>query len=262
MLKQFSRKRTLRKHGIDAGIWEKALSQLPVLDGFNAQERMRLWELASLFLHEKSLEPVQGLELNDAMRIDLAAQAVLPILNLGIDWYDGWTSVVLYPDQFATRHEWVDESGLVHSRREVRAGEAWQRGPVVLSWADVAASGKCEGYNTVIHELAHKLDYSSGSVNGCPALHDGMRVRDWRKAFEPAYEDLCRRVDAGENTQIDPYGTEAPAEFFAVTSEYFFEMPDVLKHTYPAVYEQLKQFYRQDPAERLRWQAFSPTTAH
>lgn len=251
MLKQFFRKRTLRRHGIDRQMWQHALSQLPVLDGLDAQERERLWELASLFLHEKSLEPVQGLELTDAMRIDLAAQAALPILNLGFDWYDGWKSLVLYPSEFATRHEWVDDNGLVHSRREVRAGESWQRGPVVLSWADVAASGGCEGYSAVIHELAHKLDYSSGSVNGCPALHEGMRVRDWRAAFEPAYEDLCRRVDAGEETALDPYATEAPEEFFAVTSEYFFEAPEMLKHTYPAVYEQLKQFYRQDPAVRL-----------
>jgi Mlc titration factor MtfA (ptsG expression regulator) len=120
-----------------------------------------------------------------------------------------------------------------------------------LSWADVAASGGCEGYNAVIHELAHKLDYSDGSVNGCPALHEGMRVRDWRAAFEPAYEDLCRRVDAGEETAIDPYAAEAPEEFFAVTSEYFFEQPGLLKQTYPAVYTQMQQFYRQDPASRL-----------
>ncbi|MEZ0238597.1 MAG: zinc-dependent peptidase, partial [Methylophilaceae bacterium] len=87
--------------------------------------------------------------------------------------------------------------------------------------------------------------------NGCPALHDGMRVRDWRAAFEPAYEDLCKRVDRGEETELDPYATEAPEEFFAVMSEHFFETPVLLKREYPAVYEQLTLFYRQDPAERL-----------
>jgi Mlc titration factor MtfA (ptsG expression regulator) len=217
-----------------------------------ADELERLRELASLFLHEKSLEPVHGLVINDAMRIYLATQAALPILNLGADWYDGWKSVVLYPGQFASRQEWMDENGLVHSRREVRSGEAWQRGPIVLSWADVEASGSCEGYNAVIHELAHKLDYSSGSINGCPALHEGMRVRDWRAAFEPAYEDLCKRVDRGEASALDTYATEAPEEFFAVMSEHFFETPGLLQREYPAVYEQLKQFYRQDPGERLR----------
>ncbi|MDR2875722.1 MAG: zinc-dependent peptidase [Methylobacillus sp.] len=246
------RKRILRRARIPQPVWDRAVANLPLLAGLTQEELQRLRDLATLFLHEKSYEPVQGLELNEAMKIDLAAQAALPILNLGFDWYDGWTSVVLYPDEYATRHEWVDENGLAHSRREIRAGEAWERGPVVWSWADIAASGACEdGYNTVIHELAHKLDSSSGHINGCPALHAGMRVRDWRAAFEPAYEDLCRRADAGEHTAIDPYATEAPEEFFAVTSEYFFELPHLLKQLYPAVYEQMRLFYRQDPAMRL-----------
>lgn len=251
ILDNWLRKRTLSRHAIPPADWHRAVAELPLLHGLTAEELERLRELASLFLHEKSLEPVQGLELTDAMRIDLAAQACLPILHLGIDWYRGWKSIVLYPAEFATRHEWTDEAGVVHARREIRSGESWQRGPVVLSWADVAASGGLQGYSTVIHELAHKLDYSDGSVNGCPALHAGMRVRDWRAAFEPAYEDLCRHVDRGEMTALDPYATEAPEEFFAVMSEYFFEMPALLKQQYPAVYEQLRQFYRQDPELRL-----------
>jgi Mlc titration factor MtfA (ptsG expression regulator) len=251
IFKNWLRKRILALHAIPPSAWQVAVNGLPLLAGLDAQALERLRALASLFLREKSLEPVQGLALTEAMRIHLAAQASLPILNLGIDWYGGWKSIVLYPGKFATRQEWTDEYGLVHSRREIRIGEAWQRGPVVLSWADVAASGGCEGYNAVIHELAHKLDYSSGSVNGCPALHDGMRVRNWRAAFEPAYEDLRKRVDRGEDTALDPYGTVAPEEFFAVMSEHFFETPGLLKREYPAVYEQLKLFYRQDPAERL-----------
>lgn len=250
-LKNWQRRRILQRHPIAPAEWRKAVAQLPLLGGLGAEELERLRELATLFLYEKSLEPVHGLELDDAMRLDLAAQAALPILHLGIDWYGGWKSVVLYPGEFASRQEWTDENGLVHSRREIRSGEAWQRGPVVLSWADVAASGRCEGYNAVIHELAHKLDYTNGAVDGCPALHDGMRARNWRAAFEPAYEDLCRRVDRGEDTALDPYATEAPEEFFAVMSEYFFETPGLLKREYPAVYEQLKLFYRQDPAQRI-----------
>lgn len=246
------RQRTLKHHAILQPDWAAVVARLPLFKGLTADELERLRELASLFLHEKSLEPVHGLVVSDTMRVYLAAQAALPILNLGSDWYDGWKSVVLYPGQFASRQEWMDENGLVHSRREVRSGEAWQRGPIVLSWADVEASGACEGYNAVIHELAHKLDYSNGSINGCPALHEGMRVRDWRAAFEPAYEDLCKRVDRGEASALDTYATEAPEEFFAVMSEHFFETPGLLKREYPAVYEQLKQFYRQDPGERLR----------
>lgn len=246
------RKRILDHHRISQGTWDSVIENLPIMSGYSAAELVRLHDLASVFLYEKSLEPVQGLTLDDSMRTYLAAQAVVPILNLGYDWYRGWVSVVLYPGEFASQQEWMDEAGVVHARREIRSGEAWQRGPVVLSWADVAASGLCEGYNAVIHEFAHKLDYSSGTINGCPALHEDMRVREWREAFEPAFEDLWRRVDAGESTLLDPYATEAPEEFFAVMSEYFFEKPVLLRQEYPAVYAQLKQFYRQDPAERLR----------
>lgn len=251
ILTNWLRQRTLKRHAIPQPDWAAVVASLPLLKGLTADELERLRELASLFLHGKSLEPVHGLVVSDMMRVYLAAQAALPILNLGSDWYDGWKSVVLYPGQFASRQEWMDENGLVHSRREIRSGEAWQRGPIVLSWADVEASGACEGYNAVIHELAHKLDYSNGSINGCPALHEGMRVRDWRAAFEPAYEDLCKRVDRGEASALDTYATEAPEEFFAVMSEHFFETPGLLKREYPAVYEQMRQFYRQDPIVRL-----------
>ncbi|HEY3327010.1 MAG TPA: M90 family metallopeptidase [Novimethylophilus sp.] len=241
------RKRILRQYPIAAAEWQAAVANLPLLAGLNAAELVRLHELATLFLHEKSLEAVQGLELTDAMRLDLTAQAVLPILNLGMDWYGGWVSVVLYPDEFASRQEWTDEAGVVHARREIRSGEAWEYGPVVLSWADVAASGNGDGYNAVIHEMAHKLDMSNGAMDGCPRLHGGMRAADWRAAFKPAYADFCRRVDNGEDTALDPYAAEAPEEFFAVMSEVFFEQPMLLRQEYPAVYAQLAAFYRQQP---------------
>lgn len=250
-IKNWRRQRIIRQRAIPQPAWQRAVAQLPLLDGLDAGESERLRELASLFLAEKSLEPVHGLQLDDAMRLDLAAQAVLPVMNLGMEWLDGWQSLVLYPEQFVSRQEWTDASGLVHSRREVRSGEAWDRGPVVLSWADVAASGHCDGYNAVIHEIAHKLDYTSGSINGCPSLHDGMTARGWREAFEPAFMDLCGRDRAGETLMLDPYATESPAEFFAVMSEHFFETPRLLCDEYPAVYRQLQAFYRQDPLNRL-----------
>lgn len=253
------RERVLREHPTPQADWHATVANLPLLNGMSEADLERLRELATLFLHEKSLEAVRGLELTDAMRLDLAAQAVLPILNLGIDWYRGWTSLVLYPDEFASRHEWTDDSGVVHARREIRSGEAWEIGPVVLSWADIAVSGNCEGYNTVIHEMTHKLDMSNGAMDGSPHLHGGMRAAEWRAAFKPAYEDFCRRVDAGEKTALDPYAAEAPEEFFAVMSEYFFETPALLKQEYPAVYTQLAAFYGQDPAGRLaaRFKAWS-----
>jgi MtfA peptidase len=250
-IRNWRRKRILRDGMIAPADWREAVAGLPLLHGLQTEELERLRALATLFLHEKSIEPVHGLVMNDAMKLDLAAQAVLPILNLGLDCYDGWTSLVIYPDEFVTRHEWADEAGVVHARREMRSGEAWERGPVVLSWADVAASGHCHGYNAVIHEMAHKLDMRDGTADGCPQLHRGMRAAEWRTAFQPAYEDFCRRVDAGEYTVLDPYAAEAPEEFFAVVSEYFFEQPHLLNRDYPAVYTQLAAFYLQQPI--LRW---------
>ena len=232
--------------------WERAWDALPLLDGLDDAEAGRLAELALLFLDAKTLEPVQGLELDPAMRLVIALQACLPVLELGLDWYSGWYAVVVYPDQFLTAHRRVDEAGVVWDEPEVRSGESWEQGPVILSWADIEAGFEADGYNVVIHELAHKLDMRDGAPNGRPPLHAGMSGESWSRAWSRAYEDHCRRVDAGEDTPIDPYGAEAPAEFFAVVSESFFELPDLLDAEYPEVYAQLRDFYRQDPLARLR----------
>ena len=133
----------------------------------------------------------------------------------------------------------------MHEFDDQVAGEAWEGGPVLLSWFDRPEAA--DGMNVVIHEFAHKLDMLNGPPDGLPPLHEGMKRQAWIDAFEPAYADFCARVDDGEETWIDPYAAEHPAEFFAVTSEVFFEAPDLLRHEYPAVYEQLRQFYRQDP---------------
>jgi hypothetical protein len=139
----------------------------------------------------------------------------------------------------------------VHQGDEPYAGEAWLGGPVVLSWADAQGTDYADGVNVVIHEFAHKLDMLNGEANGFPPLHAGMSRHVWAQAFAAAYEDFCARVDAGEDTLIDPYAGESAGEFFAVLSEAFFETPDVVRDEYPEVYAQLAQFYRQDPAQRL-----------
>jgi hypothetical protein len=139
----------------------------------------------------------------------------------------------------------------VHSGRDLRSGEAWERGPLVISLRDVHAQSGWEGYNVVIHECAHKLDMRNGAPDGFPPLHRGMSVGDWTAAFTHAYEDLCARIARGEEPPLDAYAAESPAECFAVFSEYFFEAPGRLRAVYPAVYEQLLRYYRQDPAARL-----------
>lgn len=249
-LRNWRRRRVLARSALDARDWHGACQGQALLAGLDAQEDARLRELAVLFLHEKSLEAAGGLELTPPMGLRLAAAACLPILNLGLDWYRGWTAIVLYPGEFMARQEYTDEAGVVHHVRRPLVGEAWERGPVILSWSDVLDSDAADGFHVVIHEFAHKLDLLTGEANGLPPLHRGMSVRRWAAVFSAAYEDLCARVDAGEDTPIDPYASDSPGEFFAVVSEAFFETPAVLAGEYPEVYAQLSAFYRQDPLAR------------
>ncbi len=248
---QRRRKRILRDHPIAEASWRRLVQSHPILQGFSGEEELRLREISTLFLHEKIFEPVKGLALSEPMRLSIAAQCSLPALNLGADWLDGWRTVIVYPGEFIRRRERFDDSGVMHEWEEIVSGESWRLGPMILSWADLEASGLGEGYNVAIHEIAHKLDLLNGSVNGYPPLHRGMSSRDWNLAFTAAFDDLNRRVDLGEETAIDPYAAEEPGEFFAVLSEYFFERPDLVFGEYPQVYRQLAAFYRQNPLERM-----------
>lgn len=235
---------------LDPAAWAEALA-LPVFDGLSADERERLEQLARSLIGDKTFTGAAGHEMDAASATVIAAFAVLPLLNLGYDWYKGWTEIVVYPGEFVPEREVMDDFGVVHRVRQPLSGEAWEGGPLVLSWDDVLHSGGGQGYNVVIHEFAHKLDMKNGAVDGLPALHSGIKVEEWAAVFKRAYDDFCRRVDRGEETIIDPYASESPAEFFAVLSEAFFEMPDVLQGDYPAVYELMTRFYKQDPLKRL-----------
>lgn len=230
--------------------WLEAMT-LPLFAGLLEAERNALRELAARLLADKALTPVSGAVLDPRTRVFIAAQAVLPIMNLGYRAYQGWREIILYPGEFIPDREVTDDYGVVHRVRHPLSGEAWEGGPLVLSLDDVASSGLCQGYNVVIHEFAHKLDMRNGAVDGLPVLHSGMSVETWASVFNAAYKDFCRRVDADQDTDIDPYAAESPAEFFAVLSEYFFEAPDILQRVYPAVYQQMQAYYRQDPLTRL-----------
>lgn len=222
--------------------------------GLDAGELARLRELTGRFLRRKRVNGAGGQQIGDYERTLIAATACLAILELDIGWYDGWVEVIVYPDEFIVQGTEVDEAGVVHEGSSIRSGEAWGRGPVVLSWRDAVARGDedmPDDYNVILHEFAHKLDLRSGAANGMPPLHVGMDPKEWQRAFEEAFARLRQQIEHGEPTDIDPYGAEDPAEFFAVVSEQFFELPDVMKRYEPALYEQLKKFYRQDPARRL-----------
>ena len=245
-LREWRRKRTLKSARLDERLWKKVAAKLSFLRGLSEEDTARLKQLVLLFLAEKEMHGAHGLELTDEVRLSIAAQACLPILNLGLDTYHGWVGVIVYPGEFRVQKEEVDENGVVHTFEEELAGEAWPGGPVILSWEDVGMSER--GYNVVIHEFAHKIHMDGGGDESYPDARKGMHAAKWRKALEDAYQRFCDEVDSGEATFIDPYASEHPAEFFAVMSEAFFTESAVLARDWPELYAQLALFYKQDPA--------------
>jgi Mlc titration factor MtfA (ptsG expression regulator) len=250
-VKRWRRNRYLREGLVSAPDFARALERAPACARLNNEEQARLREFVTLFLYEKVFQAVGHAEVSPQDRLLIGVNACLPILNLGIDAYDEWTTVIVYPDEFLVDCEEEDDTGLVHSGRDLRAGEAWERGPLVISLRDVHTQDQWEGYNVVIHECAHKLDMLNGPPNGFPRLHRDMSSERWSEVFTAAYEDLLAHIERDEETPIDAYAAESPAECFAVFSEYFFESPHQLRAVYPGVYEQLAQYYRQDPTARI-----------
>lgn len=238
----------LAKHRMDDALWAKATRGLSFVQALSSQEGEKLKHLTLLFLAEKQFEGARGLQVTDLMRVSIAAQACLPVLELGLDWYGGWTGVVVYAGDFRVRRSYMDADGVLHEWDDQLSGESMPGGPVVLSW-DAAAHDPWS--NVVLHEFAHKLDMTNGPADGRPPLHPGMSSAAWKAAFEEAYKGFCDAVDRGRDTWLDPYAAEHPSEFFAVISEAFFEDPKETRRRYPDVYDQLKAFYRQDPAARL-----------
>ena len=248
--KTWRQHRILTHELVPDNLWQGIVKRLRFLRGLTPDELERLRQIVTLFLHTKQISGAGGLAITEPMRVIIAAQACILILNLTLDYYDDWVEIVVYPGEFIRNYEYTDENGIVHRTREPVSGESWPAGPVILSWEDADGIGAEPGYNVVIHEFAHKLDMLNGNANGYPVLHQGMSRQTWSHVFSKAYTDFCKQVETGEETVIDPYAAENPAEFFAVLSEVFFEMPLPIKQHFPEVYEQLALFYRQDPAQR------------
>lgn len=243
---------------VPEALWARTIAGLPFLAALSEEDQVALKSLVEAFLAEKEFSTAGGLELTDEICVSIAAQGCLPILKLGLNAYRDWVGIIVYPDEFVVPRQLEDEDGIVHEYADVLSGEAWQGGPLVISWRDVQMAG--EGYNVVIHEFAHKLDMLNGEADGIPALPSGISSPEWEAIFFATYDDFCNRVDSGEETILDPYASEAPEEFFAVLSENFFETPEVVAGEYPALYELLRRYYRQDPlARRAHLQTSQPS---
>ena len=252
-LKTWREERAVRRHAIPDALWELTLLRYPFLSARSEGDQAELRRLCSLFLASKEFHGVGGFAVTDEVAVAVAAQACLPILRLGLTWYDGFVGIVMHEGEVVAQRRYEDEDAIVHEYDEELAGEAMEGGPLMLAWNAIAVSndpaefGKDEVFNVVIHEFAHVIDMRDGEADGVPPLPPGERER-WIEVIDAQWERFCNRVDAGEETLIDPYGAEAVEEFFAVAVEAFFVAPAAMRAEEPAMYELLAGFFRQDPA--------------
>lgn len=221
---------------------------MPWLRALDSARDARLRELTARFVHEKTITPIGELALDDAQRVSLAALCCLPLLEFGADGLRGWSQLIVYPDAFRVNRTHVDAAGVLHEWEDELIGEAWESGPMILSWADIVAD--CEdpgaGFCVAAHEMAHKIDALDGELDGTPPLPRPWQ-REWARDFQAAYDKLARQVDRGRETVIDGYAAEAPEEFFAVVTEYHFSDPQTLRAEMPQVAAHLERFYGPSP---------------
>ena len=243
IIKDWREQRILDNSEFTHADWLQAAKRIVILDRLDEDELIRLFELATLFLADKSITGAQGFEITDAVKQSIALQACLPILNLSLEWYAGWSAIIIYPGSYKSETTTVDELGVVHEGSQHRSGEAWLRGPVILSWKDAKHSGERDGHNVVIHEFVHKLDMLNGRANGFPPLQPDMDPARWTEIMTRDFEDFQSHHKSG----LDRYGATNPAEFFAVLSEVFFETPQKLIDAYPDIYDIMVKFFRQTP---------------
>ena len=214
---------------IPEALWQHTLKRYPFLARLSAADRQALRALVGRFLQRKEFTGAHGLSVTDEMAVAIAAQACLPVLRLGLGWYDDFTGIVVHPGAMLARRKTTDSAGVVHDYKEALLGEAMHGGPVTLSWQDVAASGSLaeRGHNVVIHEFIHKIDMRGGAADGCPPLPSRAAHAAWHDTMQPAYDRFCEQVAMAERfgghpPWLDAYGATAPAEFFAVACEAYF----------------------------------------
>jgi Mlc titration factor MtfA (ptsG expression regulator) len=233
--------------------WRQILRRsVPYFRSLPADLQLQLKKHIQVFVAEKAFVGCGGLAVTDEMRVTVAAQACLLILNRRTDYFGDFGSILLYPNAFVVDSENTDEAGVRHQRQRVLAGQSWSMGQVILSWEDVAAGAAIadDGRNVVIHEFAHRLDQQDGAANGAPRMFGRARRERWARVMGTEFAALQRQVGDRQATLLDPYGASDPAEFFAVASEVFFEQARLLKTHHAELYGVLASYYRVDP---LTW---------
>jgi Mlc titration factor MtfA (ptsG expression regulator) len=248
----FGKRSTARP--IPDGLWHSVLERYSFIAARPPAQAQGLRELAAQFLATKEFHGANGLVITDHVALAIAAQAVLPVLNLGLAWYDDFVGIVVHPDEVLARRTVMDETGIVHQYDEVLAGEAMDRGPVMLSWRDVDQAGATadEGYNVVIHEFIHKIDMRDGVPDGCPPLASRDARRAWLAVMQTEYEAFREKVIVaerfgGQPPWLDPYAAERIDEFFAVACEAYFVNRRRFEAEFPALAALFDSFFNGPP---------------
>jgi len=235
--------------------WRGFMEQhVPYVAMLEENNRRELEGHVLIFLEEKSFEGCGGLEMTDEIRVSIAAQACMLLLGRDTDYYPGLGTILVYPAAYVATSKSSLAGGSIIESEQVRLGESWSSGQVVLSWNDVerGAADVRDGHNVVFHEFAHQLDGLNPAGDGAPVLDKRSMYIAWARVLGTEYERLLDDIDRHRRTVLDKYGGTNPAEFFAVASETFFEQPETLKRRHPELYEQLALFYKQDPVSRYR----------
>ena len=231
--------------------WRAVLSKnVPLYERLSPTLRKHLHGHIQVLLSEKNFEGCGGLELTDEIRVTIAAHAGLLMLGREAHYYPGLSSVLVYPTVYRAPQTEHLGSGVFAERQELRLGESWQQGAIVLAW-DAARSGALDmrdGRNVILHEFAHQLDTEDGAADGVPYLESRSDYVAWARAFRPEYERLRK---SPQKSILDSYGGEHPAEFFAVATETYFEKPQQLRKRHPELYTELNRFFRLDLASEL-----------
>jgi Mlc titration factor MtfA (ptsG expression regulator) len=215
--------------------------------------RLQLRNLIKQFLHQKHFTGAGGLEITDEIRVTIAAEACMLLVNRKTGVFPSLRYIIVYPTAFVVDRPQGSEGGIVSEGRKGLLGESWSNGKVILAWDNVlhGSSNFVDGQNVVLHEFAHQLDSESGSTNGAPILAGKSCLRTWASTLSDEFEDLQADAWKGRRSLIDHYGATNPAEFFAVATETFFEKPVQMAKHHAELFEVLKCYYRVDPGD---WQ--------
>ncbi|MGY0560382.1 M90 family metallopeptidase [Luteimonas sp. A277] len=232
----------------DPSLWHAVRARTPWVARLDDERDARLQRLAACFLAEKAITPINDLQLDPSQRMQLAALCCLPLLEFGPAGLQGWRELIVYPDAFRVNRTHIDAAGVMHEWDDELIGEAWESGPLILSWADVESdlADPRAGFCVAVHEMAHKIDALDGVLDGTPPLPRAWQ-QQWARDFQRSFDAFVVQVEREAETAIDAYAAEAPEEFFAVCSEYHFSDPATLTREMPEVAAHLERFYGPSP---------------